>query len=561
MARKSWRGSIFTCLAVVVFVVSLCPFSLWSHVLRILAEHTQLASMQAVIRSSTIYVVFQKIIGTPTKSPFTLPKCLLPAGETYNPEYAFISDLIRLRNYRPGKSNYFQKSFSRVATSSSREAQSSFLLAIKQQALGRSKVALKLLKHAAQLDPNNAVILTALGEALEKDWDDVKENNLNSRQSRVSALSVKKSSALKSSVPEENLVAAESLYARALIENPQYQKATKNQRRTRPVVEQFDQQRLKNIDQKVARFYLVPESNPGLRLVKIEHYFQHIYHSNAIEGNTLSLAQTRAVLETRIAVGGKSLQEQNEVLGLDAAFRFLNTTLLKGSSAPIEVNDLLELHRRVLSFVDLTEAGRFRKTQVFVADHTPPAAELIPQLMDELMTWVNSEEAAELHPIEQAALAHWKLVYIHPFYDGNGRTARLLMNLILMRVGFPPAIIRKEDRHLYYETLKTANIGDVRPFIRFITDCAERTLDDYLVAAYGSSVVDVRAQGPAEISLPAPTSLTPITSAIQFAPPPNFLLAPEKPTWSEMPSPLPFNTLRETSLGKGGDLPEVIYSN
>lgn len=88
--------------------------------------------------------------------------------------------------------------------------------------------------------------------------------------------------------------------------------------------------------------------------------------------------------------------------------------------------------------------------------------------MDELLEWINSKAAAELHPVELAALAHWKLVYIHPFYDGNGRTARLVMNLLLMRAGFPPAIIRKEDRHLYYETLKTANIGDVRPFIRFI---------------------------------------------------------------------------------------------
>ncbi|KAL7061931.1 hypothetical protein AAHC03_0782 [Spirometra sp. Aus1] len=447
----------------------------------------------------------------------------------YNPEYAFISDLIRLRHYRPGRSNSFHKKVPEVAT----EAQTSFLLAIKQQTLGRSRVALKLLKHAAELDPSNAVILTALGEALEKEWDDIKGKNIHSRQDLVSALSVKKPNSLKSSVYAENVVAAENLYARALIENPQYQKATKNQRRTLPVVEQLDQQRLKSIDSKVARFYLVPESNPGLRLVKIEHYFQHIYHSNAIEGNTLSLAQTRAVLETRIAVGGKSLQEQNEVLGLDAAFRFLNTTLLKGSSTPIELSDLLELHRRVLSFVDLTEAGRFRETQVFIADHTPPAAEMIPQLMRELMAWVNSEEAAELHPIEQAALAHWKLVYIHPFYDGNGRTARLLMNLILMRVGFPPAIIRKEDRHLYYETLKIANIGDVRPFIRFITDCAERTLDDYLVAAYGTSAVDIRTQGPSEISLPAPTSLSPITSAIQFTPPSNFLLAPEKSRWSE----------------------------
>lgn len=106
--------------------------------------------------------------------------------------------------------------------------------------------------------------------------------------------------------------------------------------------------------------------------------------------------------------------------------------------------------------------------QVFVGDHTPPPAGMLPELMEELVDWMNSEEALALHPIELAALAHWKLVYIHPFYDGNGRTARLLMNFILMRAGYPPAIIRKEDRVTYYEGLKSANSGDVRPFIRFI---------------------------------------------------------------------------------------------
>lgn len=97
---------------------------------------------------------------------------------------------------------------------------------------------------------------------------------------------------------------------------------------------------------------------------------------------------------------------------------------------------------------------------------------MLPGLMEELFEWMNSEEALALHPIELAALAHWKLVYIHPFYDGNGRTARLLMNLILMRAGFPPAIVRKEDRCIYYESLKEANAGDVRPFIRFIGKCS-----------------------------------------------------------------------------------------
>lgn len=79
-------------------------------------------------------------------------------------------------------------------------------------------------------------------------------------------------------------------------------------------------------------------------------------------------------------------------------------------------------------------------------------------------------------------MAHYKLVHIHPFTDGNGRTSRLLMNLILMQAGYPPVIILKQHRHLYYQHLQTANEGDVRPFVRFIAECTERTLDLYLWA-------------------------------------------------------------------------------
>lgn len=96
--------------------------------------------------------------------------------------------------------------------------------------------------------------------------------------------------------------------------------------------------------------------------------------------------------------------------------------------------------------------------------------------------WLNSEEALALHPIEFAALAHYRLVTIHPFYDGNGRTSRLLMNLILMQAGFPPVAIEVEDRMRYYDSLELANNGDIRPFIRFIAECTERTLDEYLAA-------------------------------------------------------------------------------
>lgn len=108
--------------------------------------------------------------------------------------------------------------------------------------------------------------------------------------------------------------------------------------------------------------------------------------------------------------------------------------------------------------------------------------------MEEFVQWMNSEDAMSLHPVEFAALAHYKLVYIHPFVDGNGRTSRLLMNLILMQAGYPPITIRKEQRAEYYHVLEVANEGDVRPFIRFIAKCTETTLDMLLIATTEYSV-------------------------------------------------------------------------
>jgi Fic family protein len=96
--------------------------------------------------------------------------------------------------------------------------------------------------------------------------------------------------------------------------------------------------------------------------------------------------------------------------------------------------------------VDPIEGGVFRRTQVYVGNHIPPKPQEVQILMDTFLEWMNSKEASELHPIKLAAIAHYKLVHIHPFTDGNGRTSRLLMNTILMKFGFPPVVIQKQQR-------------------------------------------------------------------------------------------------------------------
>ena len=210
-----------------------------------------------------------------------------------------------------------------------------------------------------------------------------------------------------------------------------------------------------------------------------ETYYLHIYHTNAIEGNSMSLLQTRSIIETGYVVPGKTVKEHTEVLGLHDALGFINSTLVN-KHGPITMEDLLSIHKRVMGYTDPHIAGAFRNHQVYIANHIPPAPGLIEQEMDNFFLWLKSESILKLHPIELAGLAHYWLVHIHPFVDGNGRTARLLMNLILMQSGFPPVTISFSDRLAYYEFLQLGNEGDIRPFLRFVASCTERSLDAYL---------------------------------------------------------------------------------
>lgn len=118
---------------------------------------------------------------------------------------------------------------------------------------------------------------------------------------------------------------ADHLYVQALTYSPRHTKALINRKRTLPVVEELDEKRLNRIDAKREQLLQLSETNRALRRIRKEAYFQHIYHSAGIEGNTMSLAQTRLIVETRMAVGGKSIIEHNEILGLDAAMRFVNS--------------------------------------------------------------------------------------------------------------------------------------------------------------------------------------------------------------------------------------------
>lgn len=134
-----------------------------------------------------------------------------------------------------------------------------------------------------------------------------------------------------------------------------------------------------------------------------------------------------------------------------------------------------------LGFTDVLNAGILRNVEVAVGSYLAPQSSLLFELLGLFGDWLKSEEALQLHAIEKAALAHYMLVWIHPFVDGNGRTSRFLLNLILMKKGFPLTNIEDTDRTLYFETLREAQVsGDTRSFVHFIANIVNRSLEYYL---------------------------------------------------------------------------------
>lgn len=171
--------------------------------------------------------------------------------------------------------------------------------------------------------------------------------------------------------------------------SPTHDLARKGQRRTQPLVEEIDQQMLSILDAKRSQFLRIPKDSLALKRAKRESYFQHVYHSVAIEGNTMSLVETRVILETRMAVAGKSILEHNEILGMDAALRFLNQSLSERRIGYLTLREILDLHARVLGYVDPIDAGHFRTTQVYVGSFTPPEPTRIMALMEDFVQWLN----------------------------------------------------------------------------------------------------------------------------------------------------------------------------
>lgn len=221
-----------------------------------------------------------------------------------------------------------------------------------------------------------------------------------------------------------------------------------------------------------------PLSKHALKQLKEYYRISLTYSSNALEGNSLTETETKIVLEDGITIGGKPLKDHFEAMGHSEAFDLLYTLAKK---TEITERNILELHKLFYFRIDTKNAGHYRKVGVVVTGSTlefPRPAELKKAMQD--FVAVIQNQRIHCHPIEFAARLHIDLVSIHPFIDGNGRTARLLMNLALLQAGYPITIIPPVLRGDYIDALKASNQGDKQPFINLLSNMVCESQRDYI---------------------------------------------------------------------------------
>lgn len=216
-----------------------------------------------------------------------------------------------------------------------------------------------------------------------------------------------------------------------------------------------------------------------MEIKELKQYFRIglTYSSNALEGNSLTESETKVVLEDGLTVGGKPLRDYLEAVGHSKAYDFMYELILSDS---ITEADIKKLHALFYQTIDEANAGIYRMQRVFISgsSYPMPEPEKVPELMTDFIIQVNQMKS-NLHPVEFAAKFHKEFVYIHPFIDGNGRVARLLMNLALLQSGYPIAIIPPILRSEYIASLEKAHVKE-EVFIQFIAERVIEAQKDYL---------------------------------------------------------------------------------
>ena len=211
---------------------------------------------------------------------------------------------------------------------------------------------------------------------------------------------------------------------------------------------------------------------------------EYTYESNRIEGNTLTLQETQLVIEKGLTIGGKPLKEHLEAINHKEAIDFIGELVKKESV--LDESTLKQIHAIILKSIDRENAGVYRKVPVLISGstHTPPQPYLLQKLMEDYFQFYE-ESRKSMHPVVLAAEMHERLVTIHPFIDGNGRTSRLVMNLILLQHGYPIANIRgdSESRLKYYDALERSREDGKNAFIELVADSVKQTTERLLKLA------------------------------------------------------------------------------
>jgi len=222
---------------------------------------------------------------------------------------------------------------------------------------------------------------------------------------------------------------------------------------------------------------------PESALKRLQDHFriEMTYNSNAIEGSSLTFKETALVINEGITVKGKPLKDHLEAKNHILALGYLYDLVENGKNHTISEHLIRSMHQIIMQDTDKEWAGIYRNANVIItgSDHNPPDALEIPYKMKEFIDWIKNNKK-KLHIIELSSIIHHKLVFIHPFFDGNGRTARIIMNVLLMQYGFPLTVILKNDRKKYYTVLNQADKENFKPLIQFVAQSVERSLDLYL---------------------------------------------------------------------------------
>lgn len=241
----------------------------------------------------------------------------------------------------------------------------------------------------------------------------------------------------------------------------------------------MDFEKLDQLKQKLDSFRPLPVEI--VRNLHDDMVLRWTYNSNAIEGNTLTLKETKVALEGT-TIGGKTMREHLEAINHREAILYVEELVRQNET--ISEWQIKSLHQLILKKINDSNAGKYRIVNVTIAGatHRPPDHLRLTEEMDGFIDWFKTE-SLDLHPVERAALVHADFVKIHPFADGNGRTSRLLMNLELMKSGFPPAVLQVEKRLAYYEALDTAHTqGNYGPFLALIFEIVEQSFEPYWFA-------------------------------------------------------------------------------